>query len=56
MITKIDSKNIFDKNLDEQSLYKKYPQLLDILLIDRTTGNNIYGQQIITSRPSFICL
>ncbi|PKZ60229.1 hypothetical protein [Gardnerella leopoldii] len=41
MITKIDSKNIFDKNLDEQSLYKKYPQLLDILLIDRTTGNNI---------------
>ncbi|MFU0464222.1 restriction endonuclease subunit M [Gardnerella vaginalis] len=41
MITEIDSKNIFDKNLDEQFLYKKYPQLLNILLIDRTTGNNI---------------
>lgn len=40
-MNKENTQLIFDKNIDEQSLYEQYPQVLSILLTDRTTKRNI---------------
>lgn len=35
------SKNVFSKNIDEQTLVEHYPKILPTLLLDRTTKRNI---------------